>query len=81
MLSVEILKRIQKIENKLGKKVKISLCHWPDPRLLGRIKERKKDIIVEFNDHTPGFFWHLDGINYLLGILETGKTNYLWRES
>ena len=50
------------------------------PKLRGRIRENEAEVIIEYHDSTPGFFWHIDGMEHLLTRLERGERNYNWKE-
>jgi len=63
---------------KTGKDIILHLVRWPDSKIRGRITGKQNEILIEFNDFQPGFFWHRDGFRALLKLVEKGITDYTW---
>lgn len=81
MLSEYLVRKKTRIEKKIGRPVIVRLVRKDDPSLLGTIYRRGRNVIIEYNDRTPGFFWHEEGIARLLAYVENGVEALTIRES
>jgi hypothetical protein len=80
IISTYLQSRKADIEKKLHRKIIIRVVRKPDHSLKGKIYCRHDDIIVEYNDRVPGFFWHEDIIGMLLSKVEEGAVDLEIRE-
>ncbi len=47
----------------------------PDPRLVGRITDRGRYLLVEYRDAMSGYFWDLDALRAVLRHVRAGEKN------
>jgi len=65
--------RIKAIEAHLGKRIILCGVRVPGSGFRGRITERRRHVVLEYRDTTPGFFWHYEIIEELLTYVEQGR--------
>lgn len=79
LLPDNLKERIKNLQQQSGLQIVIKSVRNADPLLKGRIYRKKNTIFLEYNDVLPGFFWHLDVLEALLGQAEKGVFNFsLW---
>ncbi len=67
----------RRLEQRLGATIEVRGMKPPEPRIRGRIRRRGSHVIVEYHEGTPGYFWHVEIVNYLLDLLAWPGVRFL----
>ena len=77
----KLARRLEELERRLGRRVILRACRWPDPDLRGRIHSLPGAIVLEYRDDVAGFFWHYDIIAELITHAQAGVVEGEFRDS
>jgi hypothetical protein len=77
---VTIDDRIRKLEKLRGKRIVLRGVRTSNKHFRGRLVERHGYIVLEYRDDQPGYFWHYEIIEELLGLVEKRSGNIILYE-